>query len=337
MEKTQGIYIIGNLQDKRVYIGSSVNLKSRIQVHSSQLKRNVHSNYKLQKAYNKDNTQFITVPIPVKDGIDVKELEQQLLDEFIPAGGLYNIATRVESGMLGRKHTDDAKEKLRVQSTGKKHSEETKAKMKEACKGRRPSEECLKNALKAHKGVPLTPEHKEILRIKSTEAMKDPAARQHLSDVNIGIKHTPETIEKMKEICKGRTFTPQARAASLEANIGRKMSDEHLAIIKAANTGLVRSEETRAKMSLAQKGHAVSQKTRDAVSAACTGRIKTQAELDVCRATLAIQTALQSKKVVVNGVVYNSINDAAKQLNVDKGTIHRRASNDKYPDWKILV
>ncbi len=316
MEKKKGVYILGNLVEKNVYIGSSIDLKARVKKHFSELKHNKHSNYKLQNAFNEDNTQFLAITIPANGDVNIREIEQQLLNEFAPTGKLYNIAINVECPM-----------------EGKKHAPETIEKLKELAVGRVPPREAVENSVKARLGVPLSPERVEALRVKGIEAMKDPAARQHLSDVNVGIKHTPETIEKMKEICKDRTFTPQARAASLEANIGRKLSEEHIQAIKNANTGIVRSEETRAKMSEAKRGITPPQSTINAIKLANTGRVKSQEELDVCRATLVEQNALRSKKVVADGITFNSISEAARELNIDKGTIHRRAANEKFSNW----
>ncbi len=334
MNKEKGIYIIGNLADNKAYIGSSIDLKSRLNKHKNDLKNNRHGNYKLQKAFNKDNSQIIVEPIPIIDDVSVRELEQKLIDEFISTGKLYNIAVDVSSGMTGRKHTEEALDKMR----GRKHSEEAKQKMREYALsiGRKPSELAQENSRKALTGVPLSPERVEALRIKGIEAMKDPAARKHLSDVNIGIKHTPEAIEKMKEICKGRTFTPQAREASLAANIGRKLSDEHIAIIKAANTGLVRSPETRAKISEARRGIAPNMQALQAAWEATRNKIRTPEELEIQRINLDKGRVATSKKVEVNGVVYNSIAQCSRELKIDKNAVARKVNSidDKFIDWK---
>ena len=53
MAKIKGIYRIKNVINEKSYIGSSINIKSRIQRHKSELKNNKHSNLKLQRAYIK--------------------------------------------------------------------------------------------------------------------------------------------------------------------------------------------------------------------------------------------------------------------------------------------
>ena len=48
-----GIYKIANKGTGDFYIGSAVNLNSRISIHKSTLKNNVHHNIILQRIYNK--------------------------------------------------------------------------------------------------------------------------------------------------------------------------------------------------------------------------------------------------------------------------------------------
>jgi group I intron endonuclease len=200
---------------KKVYIGSSVDLAKRKKSHIDKLLNNTHANSKLQKAFNEaeNKDDFKIHYVPTAPDVNIQELEQKLLDEFIPIGNLYNIAKNVDVPMLGRNHTSETIEKQRQASTGKKHSPETIAKLKELAKGRVPPRAAVENSVAARKGVSLSPEHIAQISIASKKAMQDPAAREHLRQVNLGINHTPEDIEKMRQACKGRTFTPQAREA----------------------------------------------------------------------------------------------------------------------------
>lgn len=49
----QGIYIIENLVNHKVYIGSSVTVNRRLQKHKNDLRNNKHHSYKLQGSFNK--------------------------------------------------------------------------------------------------------------------------------------------------------------------------------------------------------------------------------------------------------------------------------------------
>lgn len=48
-----GVYMIENLTNKKVYIGSSTNIEHRLQVHRRALKKGTHSNKALQEDFNR--------------------------------------------------------------------------------------------------------------------------------------------------------------------------------------------------------------------------------------------------------------------------------------------
>lgn len=262
-----GLYIISNEKEKKVYIGSSIDLKQRVQKHKSELVNNAHSNYRLQMAFNatENKDDFKVTYIPTAPDVKVRELEQKLLDEFALTGNLYNIATNVDAPSLG-----------------KKHSPETIAKLKELAKGRVPPREAVKNSVAARKGVPLSDERKQQISERSKKAMEDPEAREHLRQVNLGVKRTPEQIANMKEACVGRTFTPQAIEARLKATIGKPIHPNALKAIIEANTGSVKSPETRARMSEAQKGKIFSpEHIAKCLATRAANKIKKQQELSL--------------------------------------------------------
>ncbi len=84
----QGIYQIKNLANGKVYVGSTLNFKSRKAVHFSRLKNGKHENPFLQNAFHKygeDN--FVFEVLDVTFGLDsrgLQELEQQYLDLLLP-------------------------------------------------------------------------------------------------------------------------------------------------------------------------------------------------------------------------------------------------------------
>jgi group I intron endonuclease len=62
--KNCGIYIIQNLVNGKVYIGSSSNIRRRFSQHKSTLRHNTHKNRHLQNAWNKygeENFEFIVI------------------------------------------------------------------------------------------------------------------------------------------------------------------------------------------------------------------------------------------------------------------------------------
>ena len=60
MQRISGIYKIGFLGTSKVYIGSSVNINSRLYNHLRKLRNNTHSNMKLQEYYNKSKDTIYT-------------------------------------------------------------------------------------------------------------------------------------------------------------------------------------------------------------------------------------------------------------------------------------
>jgi len=166
-----GIYKITNKLNKKIYIGSSMNIKARISKHKSQLRNNKHKNSHLQNSWNKygeDNFKFEVV-----ETVDSFELllerEQFYLDN---TKNKYNILSKAYA------------------SYGYKHSEKTKkllselGKMKTGDKnpfyGKTPSKESI-----------------EIIRNigKSQTGDKNPFYGKH---------HTKESKEKMSNSLKGR-------------------------------------------------------------------------------------------------------------------------------------
>lgn len=90
-----GIYIIKNITNDKIYVGSSVNLKSREYKHFWMLKKGIHDNHYLQQSYNKngeDSFVFeITEYCPATDLI-IKENEyiDKYKSNFLEYG--YNLA-----------------------------------------------------------------------------------------------------------------------------------------------------------------------------------------------------------------------------------------------------
>lgn len=88
MSTLAGIYKITCIKNGKFYIGSSVNLKNRLDIHKRELEKGRHYNNKLQNSYNKygkDN--FIFEIIDIFDSADItflRQIEQNYLDNLQP-------------------------------------------------------------------------------------------------------------------------------------------------------------------------------------------------------------------------------------------------------------
>lgn len=147
-----GIYKITNLNNGKIYIGSSKDIKQRFRKHLSELRSGKHSNYHLQAAWDKYGEDNFVFEIIEEREENIRILEAKFIEQTncLNREFGYNIALTTECPMEGRRHTKKSKEKMRKAKIGKnnnfygkKHTEETKNKLRE-CKI----------------GIPLEPEHK---------------------------------------------------------------------------------------------------------------------------------------------------------------------------------
>ena len=166
-----GVYKIVNIIDGKQYIGSSIDIASRLTRHRGNLNTNKHENLKLQRAWNKHNKDsFVFEVLLYCDPENCLWYEQMFLDYFQPE---YNIALDAKAPMLGRthsvasrykmsqsrrgtqtgvdnpmygktgdqhpyfgrRHSDESKQKMRASHLGKKLTQSTKNKMSQSRRG----------------------------------------------------------------------------------------------------------------------------------------------------------------------------------------------------------
>jgi len=104
--KKSGIYKI--TINNKIYVGSSVDLYSRYSTHNSRLKRDIHENIHLQRAYNKYNKIFSFETLEVFEEISKKDLltkEKEYMDLLKP---YYNQMTTPHSNEF----TENVKQKI---------------------------------------------------------------------------------------------------------------------------------------------------------------------------------------------------------------------------------
>ena len=212
--KISGVYKIVNKINGKYYVGSSNDIiKTRWKKHRYMLRKNKHSNPKLQNAWNKygeENFEFIIVEKCLINELLV--IEQRYLDtaksyidscyniEFLAKIPLDKIRRKISCGckgennaMFGKHHTKESNEKNR------------KAKLKNPSKfwlDKHRSKETKEKISKCKTGKKMTKEYCQNLSVRML-------GNKHL----LGHKHSEETRKKMSESRKRFVEDQRIRSA----------------------------------------------------------------------------------------------------------------------------
>lgn len=174
--RTCGVYAITCTANNQVYIGSSVNIFTRMRNHKSDLTAGRHYNSKMQRAFDKygeNSFEFSPIWADCKTPTEARELEAFVANKI----GTFNLREVDPHSGLGSL-SEETKAKLRAAMLGRKcgpRSAETCAKISKALQGKagpKRSEEFKENLRAYHKGRERSPEHKESLRIANSNPEK---------------------------------------------------------------------------------------------------------------------------------------------------------------------
>jgi group I intron endonuclease len=113
--KLSGIYMIKNVKNGKIYVGSSIDIKTRLRAHKNLLKRNKHCNNYLQNSFNKYgliNFKFEILEV-VEDKNLLNKREQFYIDKLETIYDIkgYNIRKEAKSN-YGLKHSQETKIKI---------------------------------------------------------------------------------------------------------------------------------------------------------------------------------------------------------------------------------
>lgn len=204
----QGIYAIVNFVHGGVYIGSSIDVFRRYDGHISDLKKGIHVNTKLQRAWNKygeDN--FVLALIEeVPDRSKLFEIEQIWID----IGGYYNMA-RIAGPPPNQLGKPSPRKGIPLDEIRPGWCEALKAAFTEERKKE------LSNLRKAH------PEW----HANWTESSKDPDVRERAKIAANEAKRTESYRKKISEFSKAHPeYIKKANKASADARRGKPMAEE---------------------------------------------------------------------------------------------------------------
>lgn len=210
-----GIYCIKCLANDKYYIGSAVSLGKRIKAHRNLLIGDKHHSPHLQRAWNKLGIKNFVVQILefVDDVNKLVEREQYYIDNYLSYDDRfgYNISPTAGSN-LGVKMSDEARMKMSEHSYWKTGTPEFVEEMRKKTSKR------FKNKSPINKGIPISEETREKLRI-----------------ANLGKKHTEQEKQKISIANKGRPKTEEEKRKISEAKRAAKLGGEKAINAKLTN------------------------------------------------------------------------------------------------------
>lgn len=221
--KSPGIYLIRCLANNRIYVGSTANLRRRRCRHFSELRRHIHKNAHLQRAWDKYGEQSFTFEIlELVLPTDLLNREQYWLDTLQPFEERgFNIGRVANTPFLGRTHTPEARAKISAASKGNQYG-----------KGHSPTPETRAIIGAAHKGNKYalgyhhTPEARAKISATHRGQKRNPEWGEKIRIAKLGKKCLPETIEKIRSTSLGRKQSPETIAKRTAKLRGRKRPAE---------------------------------------------------------------------------------------------------------------
>lgn len=197
MKIVSGIYVIRNKQNGKVYIGSSKNIRSRVNSHYSALKRGAHCNRHLQGAWDEYGEQ---------------SFEDEILEicpepELLQREQYWITAMNVTDQQVGYNLSKDTTAPMR----GLAFSAETKAKISKANKGKKRTPEFSARMSATHKGYVPTDEAR--LNMSIANKKRGLGHIHRLADLNRGVKRGPngrKMSDELKEKIRAAASQPKS-------------------------------------------------------------------------------------------------------------------------------
>jgi group I intron endonuclease len=157
LPRSSGVYKILCVPTGKVYVGSSINVAYRWQVHRAALRHNRHFNPYLQHAWNKYGEAAFTIEVveivPVEK---LREREQFWLMSLKAHHKQHGFNDQYTA--QGQQHSDETKARIALAKRGRKASPETRAKMSASRTGHIVSPETREKIAAAQRGRKLSAE-----------------------------------------------------------------------------------------------------------------------------------------------------------------------------------
>ena len=310
-----GVYKISNIKDGRYYIGHSQNIEKRFKTHKYNLKRGKHINMFLQNSYNKYGLDSFTFEIIHKfDNVEKsKEKELEYLQNLEIRKELFNLNYNNDGGdMLS--HHPNKKEIIKKGIETKKKNIEL---MTEEQRKKSYSKFGEKNGMfgKTH-----TKEAREIISNKNKG-----------NTYRLGYKCSEEICKKISVIAKqrireknpffGKVHSEEARKKISESNLGKKPKN----MIKIIVDDIIYDSITEAGRQLGLNTTVVLWRLKSKNPNFDNYKYSD----DNTEETYKINKSNENK-IIIDGIIYNTMEEASKKLKLNIDTIFKRViSNDK--------
>lgn len=225
----QGIYMIKNKINNKIYIGKSIKIENRWYQHRYSLNNNLSSNLYLQASWNKygeENFEFSIIELIENNNL-LNNKEIYWINKFNSTNkeNGYNIT----SGGDGRSCSCSDQTKKKISNSligmfsgenhhmyGKHHSDETIRKISQSNMGKKLSNEHKLKISKKSKMYKHSDITKEKIRLGNTGKIISDKTREKISKANKGKKISNETKEKISNSLKGREAWNKGKTYNLK-------------------------------------------------------------------------------------------------------------------------
>lgn len=222
------VYKVINLITKKCYIGQTTQpLEKRKINHFYSNNKNTYYFYNALKKYGKNTFVWdVLCECSTREELNEKEMYYiKELNTLRPNG--YNL-TLGGGGISGYKHTEETKRKIgekskgNVHNLGKTHTKEHREKLRISNTGKKRSIESKMNISKGKKGVKFTEDHKRKLSESHMGQFVSEETKKKLSDIGMGHIVSEETREKLRKINTGKYVSEETKKKMKESHIGKK-------------------------------------------------------------------------------------------------------------------
>lgn len=256
IEKVCGVYMIWSIiKPYRFYIGGSVFIHKRRDEHFRELRKNKHTNKKMQYHYNKyGENDLVFITIERVDALILSEREQLYLDKLNPYFNECKVVGRPKGGKMtaeirrkigdanrGKVHSPETIQKQRDSHKGQRFSPEVIAKRAMARRGKKRSPEAIRKTAEKRRGQKMTPEQCLKISINKKEwfkthehhqkgvPVKDDTKEKISKTLVVFFNNHPEAKKHLSDIGKGRKLSETTKKKmSVAQNIRRRREQDSI-------------------------------------------------------------------------------------------------------------